>query len=92
MSEEVRKTVRFTKEEVDYIMNNIDLVVGYHYNAARSSFSERLRHMIKRYKWQEERITELVRRNRELSDKHADVSDKSDIKLSDDGYPKEVES
>ena len=78
--EEIRKTIRFSKEEVYYVMNNIDLIDNYHYGYDKSSFSGRLRSMIKRYKWQEERITDLVRQNQELSDKCA--------RLSDNGYPK----
>lgn len=80
MYEEVRKTIRFSKEDVDYIMNNIDLVKNYHYRNPETSFSERLRYMIERYKWQEERISELVRQNQAMSDNRA--------RLSDDGYPK----
>ena len=99
MVEEIRKTVRFSKEEFDYIMSDDDLREPNRWSGYNddTSFSVRIREMIKRYEFQKNRIEGLVKENKTLSDKCARLSDKSDIKMSDDryqtsdkGYPKEV--
>ena len=80
MYEEVRKTVRFSKEEIDFIMNEDELKGHYCWDSYKSTFSVRLRNMIELYKQQKQRIECLVKQNWELSDERARLSDKSDIK------------
>lgn len=79
--EEIRKTVRFSKEEYDFIMNEEELKSYQSWSISQRSttFSERFRNMIKLYKFQKKRIEDL-------SDECARLSDKSDIKMSDEGY------
>ena len=80
--DEVRKTIRLSKEEFDFIMNDEDLARGSvysRYDPYRKSFSVRFRNLIERYKWQKKRIEDLVRQYQELSDKATETSDNSDI-------------
>ena len=83
MVEEIRKTVRFSKKEFDYIMNDDDLRESGRWGSYNNetSFSVRIREMIKRYEFQKNRIEGLVKENKTLSDKCA--------RLSDNGYRKE---
>ena len=63
MNEQVRKTIRFSQEEIDYIMNNEDLK-DWRRDYRKTSFSERLRILIKQYQQQKEKIDNLVRQIR----------------------------
>lgn len=71
---EVRKTVRLSKEDFDYIMAQSDLETYHNWNRSDKTFSERFRNLIAFYK------NEKVRQHREASDNRAQKSDKTDIR------------